>query len=349
MDTIHTLTDLLNNSGCQYHVYDLSRRVQRIDNQQFANVEQGRQPYPFPIQRKAQFAVAYWNEEKQPWIWFLTFNLDERGLLNQGDVGQFIQFVVEAMGSRLSKEMTEDQQQKLSNNPFTFRPKDDKLAIFHSLLRAELSLSTSQYYAHAQEYFKGNLGWENWQTVGLQGITDLAARLSEDDNGRIVRASLQHLASEPKYALLGALEHVALPGKLSSTLLELAEDECESTDVDLFLVSAYVRALAGGKSEQLESLVGRILASDVLSHTEILIAIAGRAWLPLTTPTLANQYLVRLAKTGDQALFSQVFADLVMMPSLRLVLLPLLHSTPSQELTQALVALQQSTASGRTH
>ncbi|EDL54921.1 hypothetical protein VSAK1_02574 [Vibrio mediterranei AK1] len=156
MDTIHTLSDLLVNSGCEYHIYDISRRVQRIDNDQFANVEQASQPYPYPIQRQAQFAIAYWNAEKQPWIWFLKFNLDERGLLSQADVGQFLKFVMEAMGSRLSKEMSEEQQQKLANNPFTFKPKDDKLAVFHSVLRAELALPTSQYYTHAQEYLPVN-------------------------------------------------------------------------------------------------------------------------------------------------------------------------------------------------
>ncbi|KFA96420.1 MULTISPECIES: DUF3549 family protein [Vibrio] len=349
MDTIHTLSDLLVNSGCEYHIYDISRRVQRIDNDQFANVEQASQPYPYPIQRQAQFAIAYWNAEKQPWIWFLKFNLDERGLLSQADVGQFLKFVMEAMGSRLSKEMSEEQQQKLANNPFTFKPKDDKLAVFHSVLRAELALPTSQYYTHAQEYFAGKLGWDNWQTVGLQGITDIAARLSTDDNSRLVRTSLRHIANEPRYALLGALEHIALPAKLSDTLFELAQKEAETEYADLFLLSAYVRALSGGKPEQLESLITTILASATLSHQEILIAIAGRSWLPLTTPALAEQFLIRLAQTGNQTLFNQLFADLVMMPSLRLVLLPLLHSSPSPELAQALVALQQSATQGRMH
>ncbi len=349
METIHTLTDLLVNSGCQYHIYDISRRVQLIDNDQFAAVERASQPYPYPIQRQAQFAIAYWNEEKQPWIWFLKFQLDERGLLSQGDVGQFLKYVLEAMGTRLGKEMNEEQQQKLSNNPFTFKPTDDKLAVFHSLLRAELDLTTSQYYQHAREYFRGDLGWDNWQTVGLQGITDMAARLGQEENGRLIRSSLRHLASEPRYALLGALEHVALPEKLSTSLRELAQFECESDEPDLFLLAAYARALSGGKPEQLESLVAEILASARLSHQEVLIAIAGRAWQPLTTPALAEKFLVRLAQTGNQGLFNQLFADLVMMPSLRLVLLPLLHSSPSPELASALVALQQAATQGKTH
>ena len=349
METIHTLTDLLVNSGCQYHIYDVSRKVQLIDNKQFAAIEQASQPYPFPIQRQAQIAIAYWNESRQPWIWFLNFKLDERGLLSQGDVGQFLKYVMEAMGTRLNQEMSDEQQQKLANNPFTFKPKDDKLAVFHSLLRAKLELSTSQYYAHAQQYLQGELGWDNWQTVGLQGITDVSARLHQDDNGRMVRAALNHMASEPRYALLGALEHVDLPEKLSQRLFELAEKECHADEADLFLLSAYVRALSGGKPEQLESLITTILASARLSHQEVLIAIAGRSWLPLTTPKLAESYLIRLAQTGNQTLFNQLFADLVMMPSLRLVLLPLLHSSPSQELANALITLQQTTINQRPH
>lgn len=39
----------------------------------------------------------------------------------------------------------------------------------------------------------------------------------------------------------------------------------------------------------------------------------------------------------------QLFADLVMLPELRMVLLPLLHSSPSIELADALIRLQQTT------
>ncbi|MFA0683293.1 DUF3549 family protein, partial [Vibrio splendidus] len=53
METIHTLTQLLKNSGCQYDIYDLGRRIQKIDNTLFSDVEQGKQPYPFPLQKQA--------------------------------------------------------------------------------------------------------------------------------------------------------------------------------------------------------------------------------------------------------------------------------------------------------
>lgn len=193
MDTIHTLSELLRNSDCTFKIFDLGRRIKTIDNQVFEQIEKGQQPYPYPLQRKAHLAIAYWNQAKQPWIWFLKFELDERGLLKQAEVGNFIKFVVEAMGTRLNQEMSEEQQQKLANNPYTYKPSEDKMAVFHSQIRAYLDLPCSQYYEHAQHYFKGGLGWQNWQTVGLQGITDIAARLGTEQNGVELRKALPNL------------------------------------------------------------------------------------------------------------------------------------------------------------
>ncbi|WP_375751113.1 DUF3549 family protein [Vibrio sp. HN007] len=346
MENSNTLSQLLNNSGCEYKIYDLGRRIQSIDNDLFSKIELGQQPYPYPLQRQALLAMAYWNEKKQPWIWFLKFPLDERGLLKQSDVGNFIKYVVEAMGTRLTKTMDEETEQKLANNPYTFKPKEDKLAVFHSMIRTHLAMPTSQYYEHAQHYFTGALGWENWQTVGLQGLTDICTRLGKEQNGVQVRKAIGHLPNEPLYGLLGALEHVDLPDKLSQKIAEMAMNICADKTPDLFLLSALVRAMAGGKKEALMKVVDNILSSPMLSHQEVLIAIAGRSWQALEDAQLAERFLVRLAQTGNQNLFNQLFADLVMIPSLRMVLLPLLHGAPSEELAQALINLQNTTKAG---
>ena len=342
MDSIHTLTQLLDNSGCSYKIFDLGRRIQPVDNPLFASVEQEQQPYPFPIQRHAQLAIAYWNEAKQPWIWFLKFPLDERGLLKQSDVGNFIKYVLEAMGSRLSQQLNEEEQQKLANNPYTFKPAEDKMAIFHSHLRASLDMATSQYYEHAQHYFSGGLGWDKWQTVGLQGITDICARLDKEQNGVLIRKAISHLPCEPLYALLGALENTELPEKLALRIEEMALNECKSSEPDLFLLSALARALSGADKKVLNNVIDTILASPRLSHQEVLIGIAGRAWHALAENKTAGQFLLRLAQTGNQPLFNQLFADLVMIPALRMVFLPLLHNAPSKELAEALIKLQHS-------
>lgn len=179
MENIQTLTQLLKNSGCEYQIYDLGRRILPIDNVVFSRVEQSQQAYPYPLQKYAHIAIAYWNQTEQPWIWFLKFPLDERGLLKTSDIGSFIKYVVEAMGIRLGGKLDDTQQQKLANNPYTFKPSEDKMAVFHSLVRARLEKQTSQYYEHAQHYFSGGLGWHNWQSVGIQGIADVCARINQ--------------------------------------------------------------------------------------------------------------------------------------------------------------------------
>ncbi|NOH78952.1 DUF3549 family protein [Vibrio sp. RE86] len=343
METIHTLTQLLTNSDCHFQVYDLGRRIKAIDAKTFADTEKGQLPYPYPMQRKAHLAIAYWNEQKQPWIWFLKFDLDERGLLKQADVGNFLKYVIEAMGTRLNQEMTEEQQEKLSNNPYTFKPAEDKMAVFHSQIRASLDLPCSQYYEHAQHYFSGGMEWDKWHTVGLQGVTDICSRLGQEQNGVNLRKALKHLPNEPLYALLGALEHTELSDKLAASIAEMAMKEIQNNEPDLFLLSALTRALSGAPVAIVAPIVDAILSSPRLSHQEILIGIAGRCWHWLAEAKTAEQFLLRLAQTGNQVLFNQLFADLVMLPELRMVLLPLLHSSPSEELAQALIRLQQAT------
>ncbi len=40
METIHAHS-VAKNGGCQYDIYDLGRRIQKIDNTLFSDVEQG--------------------------------------------------------------------------------------------------------------------------------------------------------------------------------------------------------------------------------------------------------------------------------------------------------------------
>jgi hypothetical protein len=343
METINTLTELLKQSGCTYQIVELGRRIQPIDNRDFEKIEQGCQPYPFPIQRQAKFAIVYWHETRQPWIWFLTFELDERGLLKATDISQFLHYVLEAMGTRLNQPLSQPQQEKLAGNPYIFTPSEDKMALFHSQVRVMLKQPASPYYEHAQHYFKGELGWDQWHTVGLQGMTDLCARLGQEQNATYILKALPHLPCEPCYALLGALEHTQITDKIAHRLQEMAETEIHRQTPDLFYLSALIRALANAPQSRLNSLVTTVLARPELCHYEVLIALAGRCWPALNHDNHAELFLIRLAQTGQQTLFNQLFADLVMLPELRMIMLPLLHSQTSPALEAALLSLQQST------
>lgn len=341
MDKFHTLTQLLDNAGCQYTIIDLGRRVSEIDIDQFKAVEANRQPYPWPLQQHAHLSIAFWQDNNPPWIWFLRLPLDERGLLKQAAVGDFIKYVIEAMGATLNSTPTEEEQEKLAANPYTFKPKDDKMAIFHAHLRHQLALPASQYYEHAQHYLSGDLGWAQWQGVGLQGLADVCARMKQENNTTLLRRAVTNLPMTPFYALLGCLEHCALPESLSQRLAERLVSENQQPEPDLFLIAALIRALSGAEPVQLRQQLAQLLATPALCHSEVLVAIAGRCWQGLTDPEIARTFLLRLAETGDQTLFNQLFADLVMLPALRGMMLQILHGQADPALVEAIRQLQQ--------
>ncbi|GHA59675.1 DUF3549 family protein [Photobacterium aphoticum] len=343
METFHTLTQLLDNAGCQYQIYDLGRRVNAIDIDQFKAVEDNRQPYPWPLQQHANLSIAFWQADQAPWIWFLRLPLDERGLLKQAAVGGFIQYVIEAMGATLNRTPTEAEQEKLAANPFTFKPNDDKMAMFHAQLRQQLHLPASHYYEHAQHYLTGTLGWEQWQGVGLQGLADVCARLKQENNTTLVRKAINHLPMTPLYALLGCLEHCTLPESLTQRMVERLNDEQAVETPDLFLLAALVRALSGAPTATLRDTLKKVLSTPSLCHPELLVAIAGRCWNGLADNDMASLFLLRLAQTQDQTLFNQLFADLVMLPVLRGIMLQVLHGQASPELMTAIARLQQQT------
>ncbi|MDX1304029.1 DUF3549 family protein [Photobacterium sp.] len=341
MDTFHTLTQLLDNAGCQYKIFDLGRRVSEIDIEQFKAVEENRQPYPWPLQQHAHLSISFWQNGNPPWIWFLRLPLDERGLLKQAAVGDFIKYVIEAMGATLNAEPTEEEQQKLAQNPYTFKPNDDKMAIFHAQLRQQISLPASQYYEHAQHFLSGALGWDQWQGVGLQGLADVCARMKQENNSTLLRKAVNNLPMTPLYALLGCLEHGDIPDSLSQRLSERLLTETASAEPDLFLVAALIRSLAGSNSETLTEQLDHLLQQAVLCHPEVLVAIAGRCWNGLANTDTASLFLLRLAETKDQALFNQLFTDLVMLPLLRGIMLQVLHSQANPALVEAITQLQQ--------
>lgn len=343
MDTFHTLTQLLDNASCQYTIFDLGRRVSHIDVEQFKAVEDNRQPYPWPLQQHAHLAISFWQNGNPPWIWFLRLPLDERGLLKQAAVGGFIQYVIEAMGATLNSTPTEEEQEKLAANPFTFKPTDDKMAIFHAHLRQQLTLPASQYYEHAQHYLTGNTGWEQWQSVGLQGLADVCARMNQENNATLIRKAINNLPLTPLYALLGCLEHCSLPEALALRLHERLCDEVAVDTPDVFLAAALLRALSGANADTLKQSLVQLFAKPELCHPEVLVAIAGRCWNGLADTATASQFLVRLAETNDQTLFNQLFADLVMLPALRGIMLQVLHSQANPELIAAITRLQQQT------
>ena len=129
MNNIETLSQLLQLSDSQYRIYDIGRKIEKISKEQFEKVELNQIPYPTPSQGHAIIAITFWQKQSpQPYLWLLKLPLDERGLLNQGARNHFIAIVVEALGSDLTKDPTEQQQELLNSNPYLYTPAQYKLA-----------------------------------------------------------------------------------------------------------------------------------------------------------------------------------------------------------------------------
>lgn len=336
MTEITTLSQFLTTAKTQFQVYELGRRVQHIDMLAFHQIESLVTPYPYPIQGHAQFAIVFWNESQQHFIWFLKLPLDEQGLLSPAPRSQFIEMVLTALGQDPTQPLTDEQQDRLANNPFSFKPSQEKLAVFNALVRKQLGLSASIQYEFAVQYLSGQIAASEWQHIGLQGLSDVCVRLGELDHEQQLLASFDNSAIEVQIALCQCLEHLHLTEALANKLY------------DKFVAAPpgyqayYLRALAS-HTELSQQALAHLQQTERLEANE-LISIAGRNWTVLKQELSRSIYLEALARQ-PQAFFNQIFADIVAIPSLRNHLLgELRNPNRSVQLSQAIGGLFKATS-----
>lgn len=331
MTEITTLSQFLTTAKTQFQVYDLGRRVQHIDMLAFHQIESLATPYPYPIQGHAQFAIVFWNASQQHFIWFLKLALDEQGLLSPAPRSQFIEMVLSALGQDPTQPLNNEQQERLANNPFSFKPSQEKLAIFNALVRKQLGQKASIQYEFAMQYLSGQIAPSQWQQIGMQGIADICVRVNELDHERHIMASFDMAAMEVQIALCQCLEHVHLPPTLANKIFE------KLTTVQVEYKTYFLRALASNSELSQQAFIYLHQAS--LLDANILLSIAGRNWVVLKQELSRSIYLEALA-LQPQAFFNQVFADIVAIPSLRNQLLgELRNPNRSIQLSQAIGGL----------
>lgn len=324
MNTKLTLTEFLENTGARLHFFDLGRRVESLSRDDFLAFEKAEQPYPYPMQSKAWFAVVQERatDLSEPLIWFMRFDLDEQAKLVQATRDYFLHRFIEIANEKPEQA---DLGQALEDNPYVFKPREDKMANLHACLGQALQREPSQFFAHAQEYFAGLPGWDQWQFVGYQGIAELAARCDETKVAEQLCAALPQLPEEPLIALCQCLENHPLPDALSTALTErlqasLAENKPPA------LIANLLRGLAKAPAAQAQSAVQAVLNHDGASDPEVLAAVGGRLWETLGDADTAKAYLAVLAGDGvEQAIFNHCLADLLRLPSLQGSLLALLR------------------------
>ncbi|MES9871345.1 MAG: DUF3549 family protein [Sedimenticola sp.] len=344
---ISTITEFLETTGARLRLFDMGRRITRISRDQFLKFEKTELPYPYPMQQQAWFALLFQDEERkiEPFIWFLRFPLDEQGKLLQAARDDFMHRLVERVGENLqAAESGEQLDAVLKDNPYTFKPRDDRMAVFHAKATRLLKQPHSQYFDHAREYFSGDLGWDQWSFVGYQGIAEMASLQDEDEFGQILASAIPQLPERPLEALCHCLENEPLTLAITRAVLERMKQLLCEPEPDLMLVAAGIRAVSCSTSQNLKrELIEAVLAHPCASRIEPLAAISGRAWEILQDETVRRNYLERLAENSEgQEFFNQCLSDLLFLPGMRAPLLGALRDPErSERLSQAIGALFQ--------
>lgn len=320
--TITNLAGLLNSSQSDYLIYDLGRIVQPMTVTEFAEVCAQQRPYPYPLQHHAWFAVVFWGAQQpaEPFIWFLKFPLDERGLLNHLAQQEFIAQVLALLGQQLTHALTPEQEQQLQQSPYLFLPAEAKRAAFHAKLTHHWQHAPSAFYDLAKAELEQPSA-EGWQQIGLQGIHDVITRLEPDSS--TCQAIANHFAQYPEplqNAVTEALEHCVPPPLLANQLQQLVQQPTAPAAVRLNAL----RALAGCalQATVYESWELQLEQASV----DELVIIAARHWPALahSSPRL-ERYLVQVAKQNNPALFAGLVRDLLQLPSTRVAALSLLQ------------------------
>lgn len=347
MPKIDTLTEFLENGGLSPRFYDMGRRIRPIEREDFIAFERTETPYSQPLQQQAWLALVLQagdeNQPGEPQIWFIRFPLDEQAKLLLAARDDFMFQLMELLGKAASEEATSKQEidAALEQSPYTFQPKQERLAGFHARLTVDLSQSPSRFYDHARQYFSGELGWDQWSFIGYQGIADMAARHAEDNNEQHLIEAIPQLPPTPLEALCHNLENAEISPQLAAALLSRCRQALAETEADPQVITACLRGISFSQSQaHRNSLLGEVLEHPVSRRSDVLAAVAGRLWLDLEDEALRAQFLEQLA-VNDQGepFFQQILADLLYLGDCRQGLLESLRNpSRSEQLSQAIGA-----------
>ncbi len=331
-----SITHFLQTGGFHYRVFDMGRKISRFSSEEFESIEGQKQAYPAPFQKKAWFALLFWEGGKQneATIWFLQFPIDELGFLKQEARDAFLIDLLEQTGKNIqAKQQGKQALDELKESPFAFKPNPDRLAMLHAFATKALDQQPSHYYQHTRDYLSGSAGYEQWQFLGLQGIADVVARLDEEGNEDLLAKAIGLMPEAPLVSFCSALENIKPQGSLAQALI-IKLEECTpppfymmndnaepEASANTQLISMLIRALSGAKPKNLrQNTLQEVLMSPVGKDIEIIAAISGRAWNDLRDKSVLKVFVANLAGQNQMA-FDAILSDLMMIPDMRELIL----------------------------
>ncbi|MBE0482696.1 MAG: DUF3549 family protein [Bacterioplanes sp.] len=330
-----TIVQWIEKSGAQMRVFDLGRRIEKISKSDFARIEQQAIPYPSPYLRHAWLGILTWNPKQagQHTIWFLKLPLDEQNQLQPGPRDAFLRHWAQVV-------MAPDQEH--GEAPYSYKPDPQRMAYFHALALQVLGQEPTRYYQTARAYLSGDLGWDNWQNLGLQGLAETVARIAEGESTTMLATALPHLPAIPRNSLLTFLENIEVGHELSVALNDCLSHvvSAGATEADL---AAFVRAFSHSVNHaQRAALLQVILAHPHGRSLEVLAAMGSRCWQDLRG-TLLQGWLENLALNEQgQAAFNALVGELMALPGCRDAVMSVFREPQrSEALSRAIGALLQ--------
>ena len=333
---ITTLSDFLHQSGAKYRVFDIGRRVVKLSPDDFVNFEWAKKPYPYPFQQSALFGVIFWNPATPDshYVWFLKFPLDEQGLLIQTARDEFLVMLLDRVGeSMLAAEQGKNIEGALKDSPYTFTPREEKMAAFNAQATKSLAAKPSKFYQDAFQYYTGQRDVNDWQDLGMQGVADVAVRLESLEETLGLIETIPTLPDESFSVLSTFLEHAEPTAGIVEVLMQRVNMELQEKQPDIERVCACLRAASNSPATGLvDQMVIRVLKHKCSEDIEILAIISGRIWRVLEQKVICVLFLEKLAKTEfGYSGFSQLLSDVMFMPGMREHILKALRSPDRSE------------------
>ncbi len=331
-NTITTLGQFLHQSGSQYRVFDMGRRVVKINEEAFADFEEAKYPYPYPLNKQALFGVVFWNPEHidKQYVWFLKLPLDEQGLLIQAARDEFLVMLLERVGEcMLAAEDGKNIESALKDSPYTFEPQEQKMAAFNAQVTKCLNMPPSPFYDAALAYFTGVTDTNDWQSLAMQGIADLAIRLAHDSEETVdLIATLPKLPEVPWNAFCTFLEHAEPVAGIVEVLTQRLDAVLQEDTPDTNQICSCLRAASNSPDNDLvESMVKQVLNHSCSQNIEVLATITGRVWRVLDQDAICQVFLEQLARNdAGQEGFNQLIIDVLYLPGMRLNIMKALRS-----------------------
>ncbi len=313
------LTQFLTDADTQMRVFDMGRRVTKIALSEFQQFEKGELPYWYPFQQTAWVALLFWHKKDKTKhnIWFLRMPLDETGHIQISTRDDFMHLFISRLNEQVSNAQTDNKNltHALKDNPYVFKPTQEKMAVFHAKALKTLQQEPSQFFQGALDYMQQE-NYEHWDTLGIQGIADLCVRSDEKEIEELLLKSLPRLPDPAFAAFCQNLENENTSTFIAEMIFKRYQNESNSAALALNCIRAIANTKACGILQQL---VNDVLNNDsVATDPQVLIAISAKAWQCLEDDFTRSLFLNRLAKnSAGQDYFNAVVIDLMFIPGMR--------------------------------